>query len=414
MAINKINQMPPKGIPVITDLDMLPFPDREGLEFEKLAKMNDPKNFNVINPFNIGTISMSRSCQYNCTFCFHPTGSKYRRRSKDIVLKEVDYLIAQFGIRQLWFFDEMFASKSNIHELFELCDELVKRRVYWCAEMRVDDVDMNILRKMKDSNCVGLLFGVESAVNKILKSMRKNTTIEQIENAFHSCSILDLPAIGFLIFGDLEDDKTTIRESANWKFRHPNYKILLQMLSTFPGSHDYNLACERGLIPDRTRYLKNGEFDINISKLSDVEYSELKAKIAVIDDFAKFPVDFDFDNIVPAKYKDILENLTLQGKVAVWPATNNVMRLIEAIGWSNYTAHSDNVFFVNQNTADIFTDRIRAQVNIYSPNIIKEQNIETVVCLSKKQYVIDSVLAECSKKYSFVKKVLTLSDFIQG
>jgi len=89
--------------PPMKDLNSLPFPDYEGVEFDKWLEFDQIERggltgllFDITNKPRIAEISASRSCPFRCTFCFHPLGNRYRQRSLDNVFKEIEYL-KQFG-----------------------------------------------------------------------------------------------------------------------------------------------------------------------------------------------------------------------------------------------------------------------------------------------------------------------------
>lgn len=63
----------------IKDLDLVPFPDYDGFGFDKI--MEKIPNLLGINDDHAITMSSSRSCPFQCTFCFHTSGSHYRKRS---------------------------------------------------------------------------------------------------------------------------------------------------------------------------------------------------------------------------------------------------------------------------------------------------------------------------------------------
>lgn len=94
--------------PPITDLDTLPFPDYEAMEYDKFLKIRWDSlpaikgiYFNVDENQRLGEILTSRSCPYSCTFCYHPLGKKYRQRSLDNVFQEIEYLVSKYDIRIL-------------------------------------------------------------------------------------------------------------------------------------------------------------------------------------------------------------------------------------------------------------------------------------------------------------------------
>lgn len=68
------------------DLDLLPLPDYEGFDYDKYLSTNGEIENGV--KYSPVAIIGGRSCKYNCTFCFHPSGSRYRQRSLDSIFFE--------------------------------------------------------------------------------------------------------------------------------------------------------------------------------------------------------------------------------------------------------------------------------------------------------------------------------------
>ncbi len=58
---------------------------------------------------------------------------------------------------------------------------------------------------MKDSGCKEICFGLESADNTVLKSMRKGTTVEQIANAGVLLQVEGIPILRRAAFDHIGD-----------------------------------------------------------------------------------------------------------------------------------------------------------------------------------------------------------------
>lgn len=138
-----------------------------------------------INEKNTILMSTSRACPYQCTFCFHSSGSKYRQRSLDNFFEELDILVEKYAIKYIFIVDELFAVKMD--RLKEFCQRIKPYNIKWWAEFRVNTVTKEMVDLLKDANCAVMAFGIERADNRILKSMRKNITIEQTANALNWC-----------------------------------------------------------------------------------------------------------------------------------------------------------------------------------------------------------------------------------
>jgi len=263
------------------DLDALPYPDYEGFEYDKLLLRTVGLDLYAGNSERLGAVSFSRSCPFNCTFCFHPSGTKYRRRSMESIFQEIDYLIERFDVKNIVIMDELFFA-GNLTEIERFCKKIKKRNIGYAISLRVDKVNIETLKILKESGCFEIGFGIESADNSVLKSMRKHITVEQIERALKICYDIGLNFQGNFIFGDQAENWETAHNTISWWENHPEYNISLHMIVTYPGSVLYNVARQRGIIKDGVQFIKQGCPLVNVSKLSDDEYKELSILISML------------------------------------------------------------------------------------------------------------------------------------
>lgn len=252
----------------IEDLDTIPWPDYEGFQLDKMLEYA-PKKY--------VTMSTGRSCKFRCTFCFHTSGQRYRQRSLDSFFEELDYLVQKYGIDNIYITDELFADDFN--RLNEFCTRIRKYNILWSIQLRVNIVTKPLLQLLKDSGCIIISFGLESADNRILKSMRKGITVEMIENALQCSQEVGIEAHGAFIFGDIEEDEESINNTLTWWREHRQYNIGLALIQVFPGTYLYKYACEKGIIKDKVKFIEQGCPYINVSKLSDEQYIELGLRI---------------------------------------------------------------------------------------------------------------------------------------
>ena len=258
----------------ISDLDSLPIPDYDGFEYDQMLSKAD---FDLSSNHGI-VVSFSRSCPFNCTFCFHPSGTKYRKRSIHSVLNEIDYLVNRYHVKSVYVSDELFALRKE--ELNTFCAAMAERKIKYTVSLRVDAVNIDMLSLLKNSGCQLVLFGLESASNTILKSMNKHITIEQIDHALQLCHKIGLPASGNFIFGDEAETVETYQETLRWWKSHPQYHILLGTIIVFPGSELYKNAVKRGLITNQAEYIKSGCPRINITQMSDSEFRQMMLDVS--------------------------------------------------------------------------------------------------------------------------------------
>jgi radical SAM superfamily enzyme YgiQ (UPF0313 family) len=251
----------------IKDLDKLPFPDYAGFGLEK--NIVHATSFYDMNDRGAVSILTSRSCPCLCTFCFHSTGNTYRQRSLDNVFEEIDYLFKTYHPKYMFILDEFFG--SHIERVKEFCDRIKSYGLRWSAQYRVNTFSEEAARLLKASNCDMVGFGLESADNRILKSMKKGITIEQTEQAIQICEKHGLGIQGFFIFGDIIETIETAKTTLTWWKEHERLNIGLNFINTFPGTYLYKYAVEHGIIEDEVKFIKEGCPIVNVSNMNSDE-----------------------------------------------------------------------------------------------------------------------------------------------
>ena len=252
----------------IDDLDSIPFPNFDGLDFDK--KLDEEQRDVVYRSRGMKMI-LGRSCPFNCKFCFHPSGTKYRQRSLDNFFAELDRNVEKYKPKHIYIDDELFSARPG--QILEFCERIKPYKLTWNVQMRVDLApSVELLKVMRESGCVKLVFGLESYSAKVLKNMRKHITPEQIDQALRNAYDAGIAATGGFILGDEVEDDSTIYETLRFWFDHPEYYIDLNMIETYPGSGYYKDLVKAGKIPDRRAFLERDDWRINLTQMPDETY----------------------------------------------------------------------------------------------------------------------------------------------
>lgn len=262
----------------IMDLDSIPLPDYAGFDYDKYIETNGEIVDNV--KYSPVAIIGGRSCKYNCTFCFHPSGSRYRQRSLDSIFTEIDWLLAHYDINYIALREELFASDEQ--RVLDFCERARSYPIVWSIQLRVDSVTQTIVNALKESNCRYVFLGIESADNRILKSMRKNITIEQVEVALKMTIDAGLDTRSTIILGDEQETVESARRTLDWWKEHRKYSAIdLGLIIAFPGSTLYKHARKNGKIPDPVKFLNDGCPVVNLSEnITAKEFHEIAADIS--------------------------------------------------------------------------------------------------------------------------------------
>lgn len=261
----------------IEDLDSLPFPDYEGFCYGEYLR-NNPDISDEGKRYSQVSVIGGRSCKYNCTFCFHPSGSKYRQRSIDSIFSEIDWLVSHYNITYLALREELFATDNE--RVRDFCNRMEKYDFDWSIQLRIDNVNQELVNMLKNTRCRYIFIGVESAVNSILKSMHKGITVEHIEKALEMLHEAGLNSRSGVIMGDTMETEDTANQTIEWFMKHKDkYKMFLDMIIAFPGSIIYKRACREGKIPDRIKFLKDGCPIINLTNMPEEQFLEMMNRV---------------------------------------------------------------------------------------------------------------------------------------
>jgi len=223
--------------PLIEDLDSLPFPDWEQIDPRKYKKA---PHGGLIKHFPYAPMITTRGCPYKCTFCASPKFSqgRLRRRSPKNVVDEIEYLISNFGIKEIHFEDDnLTLHRPHIVEICRLLMEK-KLKISWACPngVRADHLDMELLKMMKKAGCYYLAFGIESGNQEILDNVKKNTSLEKLEEGVKMASKAGIMTQGFFIFGLPGETEETIKKTIKFAKKLPLSRAQFLLLDVMPGT----------------------------------------------------------------------------------------------------------------------------------------------------------------------------------
>jgi len=253
----------------IHDLDSLPFIDHELFDFTEHLRL-----------YRTLFLISSRSCPYSCTFCYNKTHIPYRRHSLNYSFEQLDDYLKYYGenIQELRFNDSLFNTDKSY--LSEFCERIKPYGLPYSILSRVSNVDKETMKKLKDSGCYAILYGLESVNDSVLQSMNKKITFKEIENAFEITKSHGIKSYGVLIFGDIVETEETVKENLEFFFANIlKHSILLTALHIYPGTKVYDYAVKNGIIQNELEYFESNLPILNISRLSDRYFTSLLEKI---------------------------------------------------------------------------------------------------------------------------------------
>jgi anaerobic magnesium-protoporphyrin IX monomethyl ester cyclase len=201
----RVHRTPPR--PAITDLDSLPWPDRDVLNMEEYFRAWKSHH----GESSVSLIT-ARGCPFHCAWCSSEVfGHTHRQRSPKDVVDEMLMLKQRYNPDIMWISDDVLTiNKKWTHEFVREVKARNAQHPYECLS-RVDLVDYDILKGLRDTGCFRIWYGAESGSQKILDSMRKGTTVAQVREAARITQEVGMQAGFFILLGYPDETTADIR-----------------------------------------------------------------------------------------------------------------------------------------------------------------------------------------------------------
>jgi anaerobic magnesium-protoporphyrin IX monomethyl ester cyclase len=194
----------------IPDIDAQPWPSRESISIEKYLETWRQHH-------GAGSVSLitARGCPYECQWCSHAVyGRTHRRRKPDSVVNELQWIRQRYNPDMLWIADDVF----TIHHgwLFQYAAEMKRRglKIPFECISRADRLNPQVADVLAELGCFRIWIGSESGSQRILDSMRRGVSVEQVRNAVKLCKAHGIQTGMFLMWGyegeDMADIEATI------------------------------------------------------------------------------------------------------------------------------------------------------------------------------------------------------------
>jgi anaerobic magnesium-protoporphyrin IX monomethyl ester cyclase len=240
-----------RGRPLLRDLDRFPYADRKSLPIDYIESMplDVPA---VLSLDKFATIQTSRGCPYTCIYCDIPSigEGRWRSRSPEHVLGEMQQM-SDDGFRSLYLTDDHFLLKSK--RIAAICNGIVERdlKFHWGCEGRVDSVGVDQLPLMGKARCRWLAYGVEAGTQRVLDSLRKRQTLEQVEHAVTEAKRNGIARVhGFFVIGAPGETAEEIRETFRYAARLQIDTFGFNRLAVYRGTPLWDDYAAKGLVDD--------------------------------------------------------------------------------------------------------------------------------------------------------------------
>lgn len=263
-------------MPFIEDIDSISFPARRYIDYKKYD--------------SIGIIA-SRGCPFNCLFC-QPIlnkifGKTFRERSLDNIVEELKIISSAYPGKRVRFEDDTFTSRGAAW--FDEFGERLKKekiKLKWQCNSRVDTIDREKARVMKEAGCAQINFGVESGSKSVLDFYRKGTTSARAEAAFRIARDLGMLTHAFIMLGAPNETKADLNETVKHVKNIKPDKAAVYVTAPLPGSDLFDYCENKGLLNiecssdyDNAVATRNGRSPLKLKYIKSKDIASARRRI---------------------------------------------------------------------------------------------------------------------------------------
>jgi len=187
-------------------------------------------------------------------------GTKFRYRSAESVVEEVEYWYKK-GLRKFEFGDDNFTLKRS--RVYEICDLLITKNLAGIEiglgnGIRADRVNVDMLRRMKEAGFSYVAFGVEGGNDKMLTLLRKGESMSQIEKGVKAAVDAGFPVHLFFLLGAPGETEEDVKDSVKFALKYPVVDVRFYNILPFPTTELYSYLEEHDLfIRDPREHLQD-------------------------------------------------------------------------------------------------------------------------------------------------------------
>lgn len=252
----------------IRDFDHIPLPDYQTFRPDTcfsyyLGAAVSRRSSRIVQTFT------SRGCPYHCTFC--ATNAVWNGKmvyfSPKRVIKEIKYLIKNFGIEEIWFGDDGFTTDRERAK--EICRRIIGEGLefHWRLPngIRLDSVDEELAALMSASGCYMTGVGIETGSPSMMRKIKKNLDLGIVRDKVNILKSFGIIASGFFMMGFPDETKAELAETVDFILNSNLDRVQICAFELLPGSEEFDKVFDSerkiemflydGYIPDYQKYL---------------------------------------------------------------------------------------------------------------------------------------------------------------
>jgi radical SAM superfamily enzyme YgiQ (UPF0313 family) len=261
--------------PVIPDIDVLPYPERESFPMRSYHAPGFPPP--VIFVYG------GRGCPYQCSFCLWPQTTlkgKFRPRSGEKIAEEMAWLLEQYPETGSFFFDDDTFNLGR-RRMLEFADAMTRLglNIPWGCNARGDNWDREVLERLVETGLFTLRIGIESGSQEILDGIRKDLDLEVARRNLELSDSLGIQNHIMFVIGLPGETRQSVNQTIRFIKSVPCHSVQFSVAVPFPGTSYFRELEEKGHLVTRD-WSKYSGFDHVVVRTDELSAEEVGQALA--------------------------------------------------------------------------------------------------------------------------------------
>jgi anaerobic magnesium-protoporphyrin IX monomethyl ester cyclase len=255
-----------RGGPLLPTSDGPPFPAWDLIDLERYrAVWKRAHGYFSLN------MAASRGCSFRCNWCAKPTwGNHYLQREPGEVAREMSYLQRTFRPDHIWFADDIFGFRVDWVTRFASAIEQSGAAIPFTIQSRADLMSRAMARALRRAQCAEVWIGAESGSQRILDSMNKGVSVDQIRVARARLAEESIRVGFFIQLGYLDEQLEDILATRDLIASARPDDIGVSVSYPLPGTRFYDLV--KAQLQAKTHWQESNDLEMMFEGTYNTEF----------------------------------------------------------------------------------------------------------------------------------------------
>ena len=212
-------------------------------------------------------VQAGRGCPKSCSFCsvYCLYKNRYIRRPIDDVVRDIEQ-ISSLGFKKFMLLDDNIMSDRGY--MMELLDRIIPLKMQWMSQCSIEiGNDEELLKKLSESGCITLSFGIESILQESLDSMNKSwAKVREYPRLIANIQKNGIDISTEMVVGAEGDTLESIRRTADFIKENKIVVPRFYILTPIPGTKFFEEMKSQNRIYVEDVYSYNGSQAVHIPK----------------------------------------------------------------------------------------------------------------------------------------------------